>query len=57
MPYSEKQRRAAGIALAAKRGEMDPKKRGKASRKMYDSMTEEQLADFASKPIHEKKRR
>lgn len=46
---SEKERRAAGLALRAKRGEYDPKKLGKASREMYDSMTEEQLEDFARK--------
>lgn len=46
---SEKQRRAASLALRAKRGEIDVKKLGKASRQMYDSMTEEQLEHFARK--------
>lgn len=46
---SERQRKAAGIALRAKRGELDPKKLGETSREMYDSMTEEQLEHFARK--------
>ena len=46
---SEKQRRAAAMALAAKRGKYDVRKLNKSTRAMYDSMTEEQLSHFASK--------
>jgi hypothetical protein len=49
MPAKSKaQQQAAGVALAAKRGE---KKKGElkgASREMYDSMSESQLEEFAS---------
>lgn len=45
---SHRQRKAAAAALRAKRGQMDPRKLGKASRHMYESMTEEQLAEFAA---------
>lgn len=51
---SEKQRRAAGAALAAKRGK-GGKKKGGASAKMAESMTESQLRDFARKPKKGKK--
>lgn len=46
---SEAQRKAAGAALAAKRGEQDPKKLKGASRDMYESMTEKELRKYASK--------
>jgi len=45
---SKAQQKAAGAALAAKRGEV-PKQRLKgASREMYESMTEQQLEEFAA---------
>ena len=58
MPAKSKaQQRAAGAALAAKRGEVDKSELKGASREMYDSMTEDQLEDFAAtklkgKPEH-----
>jgi hypothetical protein len=49
MPASSKaQQRAAGAALSAKRGAQDPKDLKGASREMYDSMTESELADLAA---------
>ncbi|EYD77766.1 hypothetical protein Rumeso_00493 [Rubellimicrobium mesophilum DSM 19309] len=49
MPAQSKaQQRAAGAALAAKRGEIRPEDLERASRDMYDSMTEEQLEELAS---------
>ena len=49
MPAQSKaQQRAAGAALAAKRGEIDPKDLESASRDMYDSMTEKELEELAS---------
>lgn len=53
---SKAQQRAAGLALAAKRGEVDPRKLKGAARQMYDSMTEAQLHDYAAtgrKPLPE----
>lgn len=61
MPAKSKaQQKAAGAALAAKRGEQDPKDLQGASKEMYDSMTEEELDDMAStkrkgKPEHASK--
>jgi len=54
---SRAQQRAAGAALSAKRGEIDPKDLESASRDMYDSMTEQELEDLASTrheglPVH-----
>jgi hypothetical protein len=54
---SQAQQRAAGAALAAKRGEQKVGKLKGASKSMYDSMSERQLDDFAStkrrgKPQH-----
>lgn len=51
MPAStEKQRIAAALALKARRGQMDVKKLGRGSLKMYKSkMTNEQLEHFARK--------
>jgi hypothetical protein len=48
MSVSKNQQQAAGAALSAKRGKTDPSKLQGAARKMYDSMTEKQLEDFAS---------
>ncbi|MCM2399335.1 DUF3008 family protein [Rhizobium sp. S95] len=45
---SRAQQRAAGAALAAKRGEMPKGKLKGASREMLKSMTEKELEDFAS---------
>ena len=49
MPAKSKaQQRAAGAALSAKRGETKVSELKGASREMYDSMTEDELEDFAS---------
>lgn len=49
MPAKSKaQQKAAGAALSAKRGETKPSKLIGASRQMYDSMSKEQLDEFAS---------
>ena len=49
MPAQSKaQQKAAGAALAAKRGEIDKSELKGASREMYDSMSEDQLEEFAS---------
>lgn len=45
---SDAQQKAAGAALAAKRGEKDPAELKGASRDMYDSMTEKELDEMAS---------
>ena len=45
---SERQRKAAGAALSTKR-KGSSKNLGGASLSMYESMTEDELADFASK--------
>lgn len=45
---SEAQQKAAGAALAVKRGEAKVASLQGASREMYDSMTEEELEDLAS---------
>ncbi|WP_340116025.1 DUF3008 family protein [Pelagibius sp. 7325] len=48
MPATSKaQQKAAGAALAAKRGEMKKSELKGASKEMYESMTEQQLEDFA----------
>ena len=58
MPAKSKaQQKAAGAALAAKRGEQKVSELKGASKSMHESMTEEQLEDFAStkrkgKPEH-----
>ena len=57
-PYSESQRRMAGMALAWKRGDkpkFNPPEAEEACRKMKDSMSEEELRDMASGPIKKKK--
>lgn len=59
MPATSKaQQKAAGAALAAKRGEIKKSELQGASRDMYESMTEDQLEDFAEtrrKGLPEKK--
>jgi len=50
---SEKQRRLMGAALAYKRG--DNKNTSDEVKKVANSMTEEELEDFASKPKNKKK--
>lgn len=58
MPAKSKaQQKAAGAALAAKRGESKVSDLQGASKEMYESMSEKQLEDFASgkrkgKPEH-----
>ena len=57
---SKSQQKAAGAALAAKRGEQKVSGLKGASKSMYESMTEEELEDFAStkrkgKPEHYRK--
>jgi hypothetical protein len=48
MPAKSKaQQKAAGAALAAKRGEQKKSSLRGASREMYDDMSEKQLEDFA----------
>jgi hypothetical protein len=54
---SAAQQKAAGAALAAKRGEIPVSKLQGASKSMYESMTEKELDEFAStkrkgKPEH-----
>lgn len=51
---SESQRKAAGAALAAKRGEMDVSELYGAAKDMYDSMSEDELEDYASGVKEEK---
>jgi len=53
MPYSEAQRRLAGIALAMKRGET-PHSYSAAAYKMMKEMSTQELRDMASKPIKKK---
>ena len=49
MPAKSKaQQKAAGAALAAKRGDIKKSELKGASKSMYDSMSEDQLEDFAS---------
>ncbi|WP_134680303.1 DUF3008 family protein [Paracoccus ravus] len=61
MPAKSKaQQKAAGAALSAKRGETKKSELRGASKDMYESMSENQLEDFAStkrkgKPEHVKK--
>jgi len=47
---SKAQQRAAGIALAAKRGDVEVDSLKGASRSMYESMSERQLEEFAQTP-------
>lgn len=49
MPAKSKaQQKAAGAALAAKRGDIKKSELKGASKSMYESMNEDQLEDFAS---------
>lgn len=48
---SENQRRAAGAALSAKRGNMDPSKLRGAARSMYNSMSEQDLEHYAKRTV------
>lgn len=49
MPAKSKaQQKAAGAALSAKRGETKVSELVGASKEMYDSMSEQELEDFAS---------
>ena len=63
MPAKSKaQQKAAGAALAAKRGEQKVSSLKGASKEMYESMSEEQLDEFASterkgKPQHVSKKK
>lgn len=51
MPAKSKaQQKAAGAALAAKRGEQPESGLVGASRTMFDTMTEKELEDFAATP-------
>ena len=58
MPAKSKaQQKAAGAALSAKRGDTDKSDLTGAAREMFESMSEDQLEDFASsdrkdKPDH-----
>ncbi|MGZ5850206.1 MAG: DUF3008 family protein [Hyphomicrobium sp.] len=57
---SASQQKAAGAALAAKRGQTSVSKLRGASKSMYESMSEQQLDEFAStkhkgKPEHVRK--
>lgn len=58
MPAKSKaQQKAAGMALAAKRGEMNVRELKGAAKEMYDTMNEKELRDFAEtkhddKPEH-----
>ena len=45
---SQQQQKAAGMALAAKRGEIEPSTLKGAAKQMYDSMSEEDLSHIAS---------
>jgi hypothetical protein len=61
MPAKSKaQQKAAGAALSAKRGDTKKSDLGGAANDMYESMSEDQLEDFASssrkgKPEHKSK--
>ena len=46
---SEEQRKAAGMALAAKRGKIPKSQLKGASLQMYEDMSEEQLTHYAKK--------
>jgi hypothetical protein len=51
MPAKSKaQQKAAGAALAAKRGETEKSELKGASREMYESMTEAELEELAATP-------
>ena len=48
---SDKQRRAAAAALAAKSGQITPRKLRGAAREMYEGMTKQQLTHFVKEKI------
>lgn len=48
---SQAQQRAAGMALAAKRGEIPASQLRGAAREMYETMDERQLEDYAATPL------
>jgi len=51
MPAKSKaQQQAAGAALAVKRGEADKSSLKGAAKEMFETMTEEELGDFAATP-------
>jgi len=53
MPAQSKaQQRAAGAALSAKRGDTKVSDLQGASRQMYDSMSEDELEDYASTELN-----
>lgn len=54
MPYSKDQRTAARIALAAKKGKYPKSKLKGASKSMYNSMTLDELRDYAKEKIKSK---
>jgi hypothetical protein len=59
---SAAQQKAAGVALAAKRGEANPSSLKGAAKEMFSSMSEQELEEFAStkrkgKPEHVSKSR
>ena len=51
---SEEQRKAAGMALAAKQGKIPVERLQGSAKVMYENLTEEQLADFAKKSEEKK---
>lgn len=55
---SPNQRAAFGMAYAARKGEIDPKTLRGAAKHLYDdsSLSQEDLADFARKPVHATKK-
>lgn len=54
MPAQSKaQQRAAGAALSAKRGETKVGELQGASKQMYDSMSEDELEDYASTDLND----
>ena len=44
---SQQQQKAAGMALAAKRGELSPQKLRGSAKQMYESMNKRQLEEYA----------
>lgn len=50
---SKAQQKAAGAALSAKRGEISVSTLKGASKDMYESMTEQELEEFASTKSHD----
>ena len=44
---SQQQQKAAGMALAAKRGELSPHKLRGSAKQMYESMNKRQLEEYA----------